>query len=312
MLEDPPDGLHADGAGQLWVVSFGHELVVAVRVPQRNVVVAAIGRHAHEGLGHEARERTQLPANLLAHLTVSAQPVGGEFGPVEVEVEFELPGCVFVVALDHVETHRLAVLDHFVDQRLQLRELIDVVAVGFGQTLDGRFAVFVGSQPHHLRLATGTKMQSVLGFELGVDALEVASAVRGEESSAVDFFLTPTKQRAPNPCRATVPRQRHKSLRFGEADQLAGLRPVTDVFTVTVGEQIRGGAVDELEAFAGDHAEMLGRYAFAHYPSCNRKELAVQVCDVVGFDSGFHLPYLFFAAIGAYEHLKISGHVSPN
>src|SRR6478752_179527 len=56
VLEDPADRPLADLAGHaLILVRGGHELVV-VALPQGDVVVAAVGRDAHERLGHEARE----------------------------------------------------------------------------------------------------------------------------------------------------------------------------------------------------------------------------------------------------------------
>ena len=143
--------------------------------------MAAVGRHTHERLGHEARERARFAADLPADLAVGRQPVGGELGPIEVEVQLELSGGVLVVALDHVEAHRLAVLDHLVDDRLELAELVDVVAERLGHPVQDRLAVGAGLQPHHLRLAADSHVQAEILFELGVDALQVAAAVGAEE-----------------------------------------------------------------------------------------------------------------------------------
>ena len=274
-------------------------------------MVAAVGRHAHERLGHEAREGSQLAAHLLAYLPVGGEPVGGELGPVEVEVQLELAGGVLVVALDHVEAHGLAVLDHLVDEGLELGELVDVVAVGLGHALDGWLAVGVDFEPHHLGLAAGPQVQPVLGLEFSVKPPEVAAAVRGEEGAAVHFLLAAPEQRAPHPGRSPVPGQGHERLRLADADQLAGLGAVADVVAVAVGEEVGGGAVHELEALAGDHAEVLGRDPLAHDPARHRDELAVQVPDVVGLDAGLHLCDLLLASIGLDEPLKISGHCSP-
>ena len=175
VFHDPADGLHADGAGDLQVVALGHELVLAALVglsgPERDVVVAAVGRHAHERLGHEAREGSHLTADLLADLAVGGEPVGRQVGPVEVEVELQLARGVLVVALDHVQAHGLAVLDHPVDERLEFGELVDVVAVRLGHALHGGLAIGVGLEPHHLGLGPGTQMEAGLLFEGRMDAL---------------------------------------------------------------------------------------------------------------------------------------------
>ena len=74
--------------------------------------MAARGRHAHEGLGHEAGDQVELARDLGADLPVGRQPVAGAQRLVEHEIQLELPGRVLVVALDHVEAHRARILDH--------------------------------------------------------------------------------------------------------------------------------------------------------------------------------------------------------
>ena len=64
-------------------------------------------------------------------------------GAVEAEVQLDLARRVLVVALDHVEAERLTVLDDLVDDRLELGELVDVVAVGLRHALDRGRAVLV-------------------------------------------------------------------------------------------------------------------------------------------------------------------------
>ena len=93
------------------------------------------------GFGMKQGKASELAADLLADLAVCREVVGGLLGAVEAEVQLQLPGRVLVVALDHVEPHRLPVLDHLVDDRLKLRELVDVVAVRLRHALDGRRAV---------------------------------------------------------------------------------------------------------------------------------------------------------------------------
>ena len=183
--------------------------------------MAAVGRHAHERLGHEAREGAHLTTHLLADLAVGGEPVGRQLGTVEVEVQLELAGRVLVIALDHVQAHGLAVLHHPVDERLQLGELVDVVAVRLGEALDGGLAVGVGLEPHHLGLATGPEVEAGLGLELLVDAVQVAAAVRREEGSAVDLFLTAPEKSAEDAGGLGVPRELAEGLGLGDTDQLA-------------------------------------------------------------------------------------------
>ena len=52
-----------------------------------------------------------LARDLGADLAVGGEAVRGAQGVVEGEVELQLPRCVLVVALDHVEPHRPRVLD---------------------------------------------------------------------------------------------------------------------------------------------------------------------------------------------------------
>ena len=157
-------------------------------------MVAAVGRDAHERLRHEARERAELAADLAADLAVGREVVGGLLGAVEVEVELDLARGVLVVALDHVEAHRLAVLDHLVDERLELAELVDVVAVRLRHALDDGRAVRVQLQPHHLGLGAGAQVQAGGLLELRLDALQVAAAVRGQERARVLRSSRPRKQ----------------------------------------------------------------------------------------------------------------------
>ena len=110
MLEDAADRVEADLARLLLVVRLGHERVL-VAPPERDVVVAAVRRDAHERLRHEAREGAELAADGLADLAERREVVRGSLGAIEAEVQLDLAGRVLVVALDHVEPHRLAVLD---------------------------------------------------------------------------------------------------------------------------------------------------------------------------------------------------------
>ena len=133
------------------------------------------------GFGMKHGNDVQLAADLPADLAERREVVRRLLGPVEVEVELDLAGRVLVVALDHVEPERLPVLDHLVDDRLQLAELVDVVAVRLRDAADVGRAVRLQVQPHHLGLGAGAEMQPGRRLELGLDPLQVAAAVRGEE-----------------------------------------------------------------------------------------------------------------------------------
>ena len=75
MGEDAADGVQAGLGGLAGIVAVGQEHVDVV-LPQRDVVVTAVGRHAHEGLRHETGEQPELTTNLAADLAISGEPVG--------------------------------------------------------------------------------------------------------------------------------------------------------------------------------------------------------------------------------------------
>ena len=259
-------------------------------------MVATVCGHAHEWLRHETRERAELTANLFADLAVGTEAICGQFGAVEVEVEFELTRSVLMVALDHVETHGLSVLDDPVDERLKFCELIDVVAVRLRKTLDGRLSVGVGLEPHHFGFAAGSKVQAMLGLELGVNPLEVSAAIRGQKRSAVHLLFASAEESTKHARCLVVPRQAHEGLDLGDADQFLRLGSVADVVTVAIDEQVCGRSVDELEALAGDRSEVLCRDAFAHDSAGDRDELAIEVLNPVSFDLSLDLGYLCLPA----------------
>ena len=215
-----------------------------------------------------------------------------------------------MVALDHVQAHGLAVLHHLVDERLELGELVDVVAVRLCHALHGRLAVLVGLEPHHLGLGAGPEVEAGLLLEGLVDALQVAAAVRREEGSAVNLFLTAPEESAEDAGGLGVPRELAEGLGLGDADQLTGLGSVADVFAVPVDEQVGRGPVDQLEALVGNGGEMLGRYAFAHDPPGDGNELAVEVLDSLDLDTPLDLGDLLGPPRCLDELLDI-GHVLP-
>ena len=106
------------------------------------------------------------------------------------------------------------------DERLELGELVDVVAVRLGETLDGGLAVLIGLEPHHLGLATGPQVEAGLGLKLLVDAMEVAATVRGEECAGVDLFFPAPEQGAEDAGRLGVPGELAEGVGLGDAHQL--------------------------------------------------------------------------------------------
>ena len=98
-------------------------------VQSEMLCVATVRGDPHEGLRHEAGDVAHLAADLGADLTISGQAIAGPQRVVEGEVQLQLTRRVLVVALDHVETHGLAVLDDLHEGRAQLLELVDVIAV---------------------------------------------------------------------------------------------------------------------------------------------------------------------------------------
>ncbi len=273
--------------------------------------MTSVRRHAHERLRHEARERVHLAPDLTTDLSVRGQPVRGELRAVEVEVELELARRVLMVTLDHVQAHRFAVLHHLVDDRLQLRELVDVVAVRLGLAFHRRRSVGIRLEPHHLGLGTGPKVQAGLRGEVVVYPLQVPAAVGGEVCTAVDLFLSPPEERAEHPGRLAIPRQYTERLDVSKTDQLAGLRAVADVVPVPVDEQVRGGAVDELEPLTGDVLPMLGRDALAHDPTRDGDELVVHVGDALGVDLLANLRDGLFPSRLIDERLEVGHSASP-
>ena len=207
----------------------------------------------------------------------------------EVEVELDLAGGVLVVALDHVEPHRAGVLDDLVDDRLELGELVDVVAVRLRHALHVGRAVLLELEPHHLGLGAGPEVEPGRRLELGLDPLEVAAAVGGEERAGVLALLTVAEALAPDARDLVVPGQPLEGLRLWDADELGGLRPVADVVAVTVDEEVRRRAVDELEAILRDLLPVRRRDALAHDPAGDGRELVVDVLDPLGVDALAHL-----------------------
>ena len=211
--------------------------------------MAAVRRDAHERLRHEARERLHLAADLAADLAVGREVVGGLLGAVEVEVQLELARSVLVVALDHVEAERLRVLDHLVDDRLELGELVDVVAVGLREALDRRAcrrrsASATSSRARCRRAGAGPSPPRTR------PRMRWRLPRQSEVRNDAGVLRSSRLRKSVHQTRATlrIPGERHERLGLGHADQLGRLRAVPDVLAVTIDEEVRGRAVDELEA----------------------------------------------------------------
>ena len=132
-------------------------------------MVATRGGNAHERLGHEARNEAVLARHLGADLAVGRQPVAVPQDIVEHPVELELPGCVLVVTLNHIEPHGFRVRHDLHERGAQLFELVDVIAIRLGDAAIGA-AVRAAFQPHHFRLGARSQMQTVvILLELVVD-----------------------------------------------------------------------------------------------------------------------------------------------
>ena len=166
------------------------------------------------GFGMKHGNALELAADLAADLAEGREVVRGHLGAVEVEVELDLARRVLVVALDHVEPERLAVLDHLVDDRLELGELVDVVAVGLRDALDVGRPVGLQLEPHHLGLGAGAEVQARSRFSNSAwMPLQVRAAVGGEDGAGILALLAVAEARAPDARDLRVPGQRLRTSR---------------------------------------------------------------------------------------------------
>src|SRR4029079_8287162 len=117
---------------------------------------------------------------------------------------------------------------------------------------------------------------------------EVAAAVGGQKRAGVITLLAVAEALAPDAGQLLPGPVRRwedgEGLGLGHADELRSLRPVADVVPMAVGEEVCGGAVDELEAFCRHRLPVRRRDALAHDAACDRGELVVDVRDVFGVD----------------------------
>ena len=266
------------GVRQLRRAALVVEDVVAVVVDEREVVVVPVRRHARERLRHEGRQEAVLAAHRGADLAVGGDVVGRLDGAVEAEVQLELAGGVLVVAVGHVEAELLAVFDDVEEHRTQFLELVDVVAVGLGDAL-GQRAVLGLLEPHHLGLDADQEAVAELLLELRHDALEVLARVGVEELARLGVVAVTEHARD-----ARVPRELGEGGEVRDGRELGLLGAEADVVAGAVGEEVGGGAVDELVALLGDLREEGGDDALAHHAAGDGDLLEEDVLDALGLD----------------------------
>jgi hypothetical protein len=184
-----------------------------------------------------------------------------------------------VVAVAHVEAERLAVLDHVHEDRAELLELVDVVAVGLRDALR-LLAVLGALEPHHLGLDADEELQAQLLLELVRDVLEVLAAVGVEQLARLRVVAVAVHARDPR-----IPREDRERVEVGDRGELGLLGAEPDVVAVAVGEEVRGRAVDELVAPLGDLREEARDDALAHDATGDRDLLEEDVLDALGLDA---------------------------
>ena len=152
------------------------------------------------------------------------------------------------------------------------------------------------------------RWRPVVLLELGLHPLQVPAAVRGEERAAVLALLAVAEADAPDARDARIPGEGLERLRLGYADELGGLRPVPDVVPVAVGEEVGGGAVDELESLLRDRLPVLRRDALAHDAAGDGGELVVDVLDPLRVDPPPNLLDGIGTSVGLDEALQVGRH----
>ena len=186
--------------------------------PKRDVGVATRGRHAHKGLGHKTRDQVVLSCDLGADLSIRSQTIRIAGDIVEHPVQFELSRGVFMVALNHVQPHGIAIVDDLHENRPQRFELVNVVAVWVRETAIW-LAVGTSLQPHHLRLRTDTKIHVVLVPKLLMKLFEIAAAVRSQCHPRILSLFAVTETHAKHAGHALVPRQLTEGFRIRKTNE---------------------------------------------------------------------------------------------
>ena len=230
------------------------------------------------GLGMNVGSRSCLRPDGRADLPVRRDVVRRPDRAVEAEVQLELAGRVLVVAVAHVQAERLPVLDDVEEDRTELLELVDVVAVGLRDALR-HLALARLAQPHHLGLDADEEVQPELLLELRDDALEVLARVGVEQLAGLRVVAV-----AEHAGHARIPGQHGEGVEVGHRGELGLLGAEPDVVAVAVGEEVGGGAVDELIALLGDLGEERRDDALAHDAPGDRYLLEEDVLDALGLD----------------------------
>ncbi len=189
------------------------------------------------------------------------------------------PGRVLVIAVAHVEPHRLAVGDDVEDHRLQLLELVDVVAPGLGHTLERRVRVVRRLQPHHLGLDPAQERVAELLFDVVRDPLQVLARVRVQQLAGLGVVAVAVDARDPR-----VPGQCLEGVEVGDRGELGLLGTEADVVVEPVGEQVGGRPVDELIAATRHLSEPARDHALAVDVAADRDLLEEDVLDPLAVD----------------------------
>ena len=230
------------------------------------------------GFGMNEACRPWLRPDGGADLAVGGDVVGGAHRPVEAEVELELAGGVLVVAVAHVEPHRLPVGDHVEDHRAELLELVDVVAPGLGDAL-GLRALLGDLHPHHLRLDPAEERVAQLLLDVVGDPLQVLAGVGVEQLAGLGVVAVAVDAGDP-----LVPGQDREGVEVGDRGQLGLLGPEADVVVLAIGEEVSGGPVDELVAALGDLREPARNDSLAVDVAADRDLLEEDVLDPLALD----------------------------
>ena len=142
-----------------------------------------------------------------------------------------------------------------------------------------RRAVLRAAQPHHLGLDADQEAVAQLALELRHHALEVLARVGVHQLAGLGVVAVAVHAR-----HARVPRQLGEGVEVGDGGQLGLLGAEADVVAGAVGEEVGGGAVDELVAALGDLPEERGDDALAHHPARDRDLLEEDVLDPLALD----------------------------
>ncbi len=184
-----------------------------------------------------------------------------------------------MVAVAHVEPHRVAVRDHVEDHGAKLLELVDVVAVRLRHALGRTIAVLVQLQPHHLGLDPAHERVAELLLDLMRNPLQVLARVRVEQLAGLGVVAVAVHASHPR-----VPRQALERVEVRDRGQLGLLGPEPDVVLLAIREQVGGGAVDELVAALGDPWEPARDHALAVDVAADRDLLEEDVLDPLALD----------------------------